>query len=225
MGAALPHEPGLYGLVCTGTGGRFTLSIPPGSDGSPVPLIIVLHWGGQVTPFYGRSILSGLAAPALGELGAMMAAPDCLRDGWDNPQSESDVLKLVSYLEEHYKVDPYKNLIMGYSMGGIGVWHFVTRYPKRFTAGIALAAPAASEYLALARRVPMFVIHSRQDEYFPFEGTEQAVLQLIDQGAPVEFMPVEGATHFNTENLIKPLQNTLPWIQEIWQKKEYNNDG
>ena len=222
--SALPQKPGLYGLINSSTSGRFTLSIPPGDIETPVTLIIVLHWGGQVTPYYGRSILEGLAAPALGELGAVMVAPDCLRGDWDNHQSESDVLKLLSYLDEHYNFDPNKILVMGYSMGGIGTWYLAARHQERFGAGIVMASPVAREYLALEWRIPMCVIHSRQDEYFPFEGTEYAIKQLTNQGAKIKFLPVEGATHFNTVDMIKPLQSTLPWIRGLWQKKEKNND-
>ena len=219
----LPQIPGVYGSVCSRTGGRFTISIPNVYNGSLLPLITVLHWGGPVTPFYGRSILEGLVLPALGELEAIMVAPDCTYGAWDNQQSENDVLELVYYLNEFYNIDLKKNLIMGYSIGGIGCWYLASRNQEQFVGGIIMAAPVANDYLTVEWHIPLFVIHSRQDEYFPFVETAEPIAKLVDADAPVKFLPVDGATHFNTIDMIKPLKSTMPWIHEIWQDKEMND--
>ena len=63
MASTFPQEPGIYPFHNKASGQRFTLSIPEAYSIKPVPLILILHWGGQVTPYYGRSILEGLAAP------------------------------------------------------------------------------------------------------------------------------------------------------------------
>ncbi len=85
----LPGKPGIYEetlALKNTTTLRYTLSVPESfSPQQPVPLIIALHYGGTVTPWYGKGYLSILVEPALRELGAVMAAPDCPANGWDNP--------------------------------------------------------------------------------------------------------------------------------------------
>ena len=44
---------------------RYTISIPKdGAKKSAAPLIIALHYGGEVTPFYGRGMIDSLVGPA-----------------------------------------------------------------------------------------------------------------------------------------------------------------
>jgi pimeloyl-ACP methyl ester carboxylesterase len=218
MIATLPQNTGTYELFYHLTGQRYTLSIPESYPGSPAALILVLHYGGPVTPYYGRSILEGLAAPALAELGALMVAPDCLRGSWDNPESENDLLALLSLLEENYRLAPGKTLVTGYSMGAQGAWRLAARHSERFAVGIAMAGPAPLEHMDIPWRTPMYVIHSQQDEHFPYERTASAVDQLIANGAPITFQTIRGVTHFNAAGFFEPLRSTVPWIRKIWQE-------
>ena len=64
-------------------GQRYTIAIPEGYTGEQaVPLIIALHYGGTVTPFYGLGLLEGLVEPALRDLGAIIVAPDATAGAW-----------------------------------------------------------------------------------------------------------------------------------------------
>ncbi len=218
MIATPPQKAGIHELFYDLTGQRYTLSIPESYPGSPVPLVLVLHYGGPVTPFYGRSILEWLAAPALDELGALMVAPDCLHGNWNNPESENDLLALLSCLEGNYRLAPGKTLVMGYSMGAQGAWRLAARHQERFAAGIAMAGPAPLEFMDIPWLIPMYVIHSRQDEHFPYEQTASAVSRLIANGAPITFQTIQGVTHFNAAGFFEPLQAAIPWIRNIWQE-------
>ena len=51
-------SPGTHELFLPGTDRRYTLVIPEGYTGQEsVPFILSLHYGGQVTPFYGRGLI------------------------------------------------------------------------------------------------------------------------------------------------------------------------
>ena len=72
---------------------RYTLSLPDSfSSGKSYPLVVALHYGGEVTPFYGKAFLTSFVEPALKGLDAIIFAPDCPLSGWTNPVSESAVL-------------------------------------------------------------------------------------------------------------------------------------
>lgn len=216
MNSSLPQTPGIYPLHNKATGQRFTLLIPETVAHHPVPLMVVLHWGGQVTPYLGRSILMGLVYPALGELDAILVAPDCMRSSWDQPDSEKDVLALLSLLNEHYHLASGKTVLLGYSMGAQGVWYLTARHQEDLAGGIALSGPAPAGFMTTTWKIPLYVIHSRQDEYFAYEDTARAVNRLRANGAPIEFITINGATHFDTAGFIEPLRHAKPWLVKLW---------
>lgn len=215
---SLPHQPGLYGVRFSDSEAHFTLLLPDSPHDQPIPLMVVLHWSGPATPYFGKSILIGLAAPALQDLAAIMVAPDCMHTRWNNPESADQVLALIAHLEDHYNISEGKTLIVGYSMGAQGVWYLAARHPDRFAAGIAMASPPPDKQQE-PWQTPMYAIHSYDDELFPFKTTANVIQQMQARSAPIEFMPIRGVTHFNTGGFIEPLRNTIPWVQQIWQNK------
>jgi predicted peptidase len=99
-------KPGVHEQIFSRRGQRYTIAIPGSyAGGNVVPLVVVLHWGGVVTPFYGKSILAYLVEPAWRELGAIIVAPDCVHGDWTNPQSESEIIALLEYLQDSYNID------------------------------------------------------------------------------------------------------------------------
>jgi hypothetical protein len=86
---------------------RYTISIPKdGAKKDPVPLVVALHYGGEVTPFYGRGMIDSLVGPAFAELGAIIIAPDSLGGDWTQQKNEEAVLSLIDSALASYNVDP-----------------------------------------------------------------------------------------------------------------------
>jgi len=199
---------------------RYTIAVPTGySDETPVPLVLALHFAGHGTPFYGRLILEELVEPALGDLGGLIVAPDCTADSWSNAQSEADVLTLLDYVSANYAIDPGRVIVTGYSMGGNGTWYLAARNPGRFSAAVALSGWPSDEVGQVDWQVPIYVIHSRQDEFMPLEPTQFIVNSLAEQGIEIELMVLDGITHFETYRFIEPLKSVVPWIEQVWQGK------
>jgi predicted peptidase len=199
---------------------RYTIAIPDGyTDEEAAPLVVVLHWGGIVTPFYGKSILVYLAEPALRELGAIMVAPDCLHKDWTNPQSEAEIDELLEYLQNGYNIDADKMLITGYSKGGVGTWYLAARNQDKFAAAIPMAGQPQPDSANVEWEIPLYVIHSRRDEIMPFEQTERVVGQLRDRGVAVEFVLLKDMTHYETDRFIRPLQATVSWVRKVWAER------
>ena len=198
---------------------RVTLAlsrVQPG--GQRPPLVVALHYAGHGAPFYGRGLLEGLVEPALRDLGAVIAAPDCTGPDWTAPRSQADVLALLDHLQETVPVDPRRTLITGYSMGGHGAWHLAARHPDRFAAALVMAAWPPPAALAAGLRIPLYVIHSRQDEVVPLAGTERAIYELQARGAAVELVVVESTGHYETHRFVAPLRAAVPWIEQVWRE-------
>lgn len=211
---ALSSEPGIYERRMPHREQRYVLAIPPGLEaGRPAPLVLVLHWGGAVTPFYGRSLLEGLVAPALKALGAIMVAPDCLHGDWSNPNSEAEILMLLAYLQGHYPVDRARQVITGYSMGGEGCWYLAARNQDLFSAAVPMAGWPQPDSAEVDWRIPLYVIQSRDDEVIAFEPTEKVVRALQARGKSIEYLLLEGVGHYDSGRFYRPLQAAVPWLK------------
>jgi predicted peptidase len=209
----------------TGPDLLYTVAVPVGySPNEPVPLILALHYGwpspGPPPPFFGKGVLLGLVRPALAGLGAIVVAPDCPARDWTNHKSEAAVLELLESLAEIYPVDQDRILLTGFSLGGMGTWYLAARQPARFSAAIPIAAVPPEAAIEELEGIPLYVIHSRQDELMPIERTEAAVNQLRARGNAVEFVAVEAITHYETYRFVDPLQEAVPWVRATWARRQ-----
>jgi len=196
---------------------RYTVAIPPGHSGDqPPPLVLSLHYAGHGTPFYGRLMLADLVEPALRALQPLIVAPDCPAQDWSQPRSVELIRCLVNEVGTRHEVDPERTLAVGYSMGGSGVWHLARRHPQWFAAGVVMAGQPPQGLGQAGPGMPLYVIHSRADELVPLAPTENVVRALQERGDPVEWVPVEGITHFETARFVPLLAGAVPWIKEIW---------
>jgi len=219
--AELPSAPGIYEQTLT-TGQakelRYSLSLPPTfQDQGSFPLVVALHYGGDVTPWYGKRYLTVLVEPGLRELGAILVAPDCpTKKGWDNATAETAVLELMNDLKQHYKIDEHRILITGFSMGGVGTRYLASRHPKLFSAAIAVSGLPDADAIKTINAIPMYAIHGSSDDVFPLKKLEGAVQKLSAKGFPVQLKVAEGVSHYQTASFVAPLQDAIPWIRQIW---------
>ncbi len=199
----------------SGTVLRYTLALPPSSSPDvSYPLVLGLHYGGQVTPFYGRGYLTNLVLPALRELNAVMVAPDCPGAGWTDPQSESAVLELLHTIQNDYPIDSRRMIITGYSMGATGTWDYVFKHPRLFAAAIVIAGMPPRGIVLNDPGTPILVIHSRDDELFPLEGVRKFVKACKSQGIAAELKVVAGLSHYQFARFTAPLREAVPWLNK-----------
>jgi predicted peptidase len=225
-GAQMPVSAGIHSKELELEGGstlRYTLSIPNALEtDEPVPLVLALHYGGRVTPYFGRGVLVGLVEPALHELGAIIVAPDSPGNGWANPNSERAVLALLDHITSSYRIDERRVLVTGYSMGGMGTWYLASRHPERFTAAIPMAGGLRNEedeHLRSLSEMPIYAIHSRADTVVPLEPTESAIAKLEASSAKnVRLVVVEDVTHYDVAGFVPLLRDAVDWLREVWRE-------
>jgi predicted peptidase len=200
-------------------GQRYAIAFPEKfSAREPVPLILALHYAGHGTDYYGRTILEQLIQPALHDLGAIIVAPDCPAKSWCDPHSEKFILDLLDSVSIRYPVDSGRVLVTGYSMGGNGAWCLAARYPDRFCAAVVISGWPPEELDLVAWRVPIYIIHSRDDEFISIEPTQITAKKLAEIGRVIEFDILEGITHFEVYRFTQPLKATVSWIEAVWNK-------
>ncbi|UCE42929.1 MAG: prolyl oligopeptidase family serine peptidase [Candidatus Aminicenantes bacterium] len=199
---------------------RYTLSLPRRyTPTTSYPLVVALHYGGNVTPFYSKDFLASFVEPALEDLYAIMVAPDCPSEGWINPVSETAILELMILLMEEYNIDSNRIILLGYSMGGAGTWYMVARHPDLFSAAVPISAPADMPAIPTIQDVPLYIIHGEKDELFPSLDVKSLCQKQKNNGAEIEMITVTGASHYQLARFISPLKATIPWIRKIWEDR------
>ncbi len=199
---------------------RYTIAVPENYSGTEaLPLVLALHYGGHGAPYYGRFFLTEIVKLAFGDLDAIFVAPDCPTQDWLQPESEKFVFDLIDYVQTEFKIDPERILVTGFSLGGIGTWHFAGRFAERFTAAIVMAGLPPEDALDLNWSVPLYIIQGREDELMPLVETTRVVARLEERDIPLKYRILERVTHFETHKFVEPLKETLPWLQEVWQHK------
>jgi len=214
-------RPGLHSLVLPREDEpavHYALSIPRNySPSTPVPLILALHFGvqGGSAAGAGMDVVRILIGPALAELGAIIVAPDSVRGDWSSPENEKAVIALLDMIEAGYSIDKKRVAVTGYSMGGAGSWHFADKFPERFSAAVPVAGrPPAS---AAGWRLPVFAIHSRDDQVVPFGPTELRIAELQKAGVNAKLIPLTGISHYETNRFQSALRLAVPWLREVWK--------
>jgi len=214
-------QPKIENKTLKSGGHRYAIAIPQNySEKKPAPLILALHFAGHGTPYYGRLMLSGLVEPALRELGAVIVAPDCPVSNWTQPQSIEMIMALLDEIEKKYKINTKKTLAVGYSMGGVGVWHLSKKYSERFSAGIVMAGRPPKILGEKDVKMPVYVIHSRADQVMPIAPTERVVSDLIEKGSNIEFVVEDKITHFQSTKFVTVLSDSVSWVKKIWNSKK-----
>jgi len=198
----------------------YAISIPPNYTPTvAVPLVLALHYGvgGSTGSGAGRDLVRIVVGPAFADLGAIIVAPDSLGGDWSTPENEDAVDDLLEAIVARYAVDTKKIAVTGYSMGGAGTWHIAEKFRRRFSAAIPVSGrPPAS---APGWTLPVFAVHSRNDQVMPFGPTEARVTELQKAGVNAKLVALTGITHFEMNRFVPALRQAVPWLREVWLRE------
>jgi predicted peptidase len=159
--------------------------------------------------------MMSIVEPALRSWGAVMVAPDVPDRSWATTRSERAVMTLLENVMVKHRIDPARVLVTGFSMGGRGTWYLAARRPELFTGAIVLAGSAEAADLENVR-IPVYLIHSPDDEVVPFAGAEQAYRALSARGHPVELRVLPGYGHYMMGAYVPALRAAGSWMLERW---------
>lgn len=217
----LPLKPGVYRLSLVRADEPavgYTISVPPNYSASkPVPLILALHFGvgGGSAVGAGGDVLRILVHPALAGLGAIIVAPDSAQGNWSTPENEKAVTALLDKVMAGYAVDRKKIAVTGFSMGGSGTWHFAQKFPEIFSAAIPIAGRPPES--AAGWKLPVFAIHSHDDQVVPFAPADARIAELQTAGVNARMIALTGISHYETSRFQDALRQAAPWLQEVWK--------
>jgi predicted esterase len=95
----------------------------------------------------------------------------------------------------------------------MGTWFIGARHQDLFTAAIPVASTPVddSEW-----KVPLYVIHSHDDDVLPIAPVSAHVDKLKARGARVEWRPLRGPAHHDVSAYVPALREASIWLAQLW---------
>jgi phospholipase/carboxylesterase len=214
--AARQPEPGtgvFHFANDTGTRGGFSVYAPEYlTRDTPVPVVFALHGGSG----HGRIFLWSWLREARSR-GVILVAPTASGDTWSLTEPEIDsthLSRVLTYVREHWPVDPEKMLLSGMSDGGTFTLLSGLDSDSPFT---HLAPVAASFHPMLVtmtepariRGLQVYLVHGALDWMFPIQTGRTARQALTMAGANVTFREIADLSHTYPRDENGPI---LDWL-------------
>jgi len=163
--------------------------------------------------------------------GCVVISPQCPRHSW----WRTETLKLLvdEFIAGRDDIDHDRLYVTGLSMGGYGIWSFISRHPNYFAAAIPICGggnpfnlPAnlpgrkrgiTNEFslagLKKADTLPIWTFHGSDDRSVPLVETKTLVESLREAGnRKVKFTVYQGAGHVATWEKAYDSPETWKWL-------------
>ncbi len=201
---------------------KYVVFVPAGySTATKWPTVLYLH-GAHSRGKDGRAQLVSGLAPAI-KLWAtnypfLVVFPQCenthsrLLGGWSDESDDADrALKILDTVERDFSVDQSREILMGSSMGGSGVWELGARTPERWSALVPSGALGKPEQAAKVARIPVWSFHVKNDQMIPISAARDMVGAVHAAGGRAFLTEVGG--HGHADSNLAFLQPTLhEWL-------------
>lgn len=126
------------------------------------------------------------------------------------------VKELIDFYIANENVDTKRIYIMGLSMGGMGTFDLVARYPNLFAAAIPICGGVYTLRLKEAAKTVKFrIYHGDADQTVSYNGSRQAYLTLKEYGATVNYFEFPGVEH----NSWNPAFNQPDFFEWLFKQK------
>ncbi|MGR8947317.1 MAG: hypothetical protein ACU84Q_04665 [Gammaproteobacteria bacterium] len=209
---SLPDKPGIHDVQIPTSAGKIyvSLSVPEIIANEKLPVILVLHYAGQPSPYYGRPLLEYLVLPGFAQTKAIFIAPTSMGGDWKQADNQTAIFELIDKVERHYETDKHRRFVVGYSMGAIGTWFLACSRPNFFRAAIPIAGfPKESSDC----ETPIYAIVSNGDEIFSFSSFQDSLGKL--ESPRFRYGVVDGAGHYDISAFTAALKDAVTWLNSF----------
>jgi predicted peptidase len=163
-----------------------------GRRGERFPLVVFLHGGGErgannVTQITANQGAVAFADPARQERhpSFVLAAQVPVGSAWTTPAVQSALIALIDQIAGNYPIDTDRLYLTGLSLGGIGTFDILTRYPDKFAGALPIASTGDPARMPLIRDVPIWANHSIDDPTVNYTTGTLALMNALDAAGAV----------------------------------------
>lgn len=190
------------------------------------PLILLLHGGGERGTDNEKQLVHGarlfLRKDIRQKFPAIVVVPQCPGDAyWASAKIDRTVNpfkidldysgdaqwplaaanELVAKLADEESVDKSRIYITGLSMGGMGTFESVYRYPDRYAAALPICGGGDTDaYDKRIRRTPFWIFHGSDDSVVDVQLSRDMVKKIKSAGAKVKYTEYPGVNHNSWDN-------------------------
>ncbi len=194
-------------------------------EGGNFPLVLFLHGAGERGDDNVSQLTWGAGMfvnPVNREkYPAVVLFPQCpAGQSWSNSmQATGDaapLMQAVKELVDHYlasgKIDANRVYVLGLSMGGMGTFDMVCRWPELFAAAVPICGAINPGRLQSAVRVPMRIFAGDADDTVPVGFSRMAYTTLKQDGSTVvEYVEFPGVGH-DSWNYAFRMPDFMQWL-------------
>lgn len=218
----------------------YRILLPPSYDrAKKYPLVLVLHGAGERGRDNEKQLTHGaqlfLRDTVRQQFPAIVVFPQCPEEGYwssvkvDRSHQPFDLtfdyqapgteplrlaMELVQYLQKKEAVDPKRIYITGLSMGGMGTFEAVYRFPKMFAAALPICGGGdVTRYDRRVRKVPFWVFHGEADAVVGVVESRMMVEKMKKLGICVKYTEYPGVNHNSWDNAFAEPE-FLKWMFE-----------
>ena len=181
---------------------RCGVFVPPSYDPKKkYPLVIYLHGHSDTTSWN----FGWYHEPVALQDPAIVLTPKCPRSetgGWGTSTSEIlspmmvKTFEIIEQVKKQYAIDEQRIYIHGTSMGAIGTFGLIKRFPDMFTAGYALCGWATPAMAPELSKVPFWIFHGELDDVVPVEGSRGIYNAVVAGGGKqIRYTEFKGVKH------------------------------
>ena len=201
----------------------------------PPPLLVFLHGYDPTITFASFPCFPACLTNVANRTGALIAAPFGRGNTDYQHIGEQDVLRVIDEMRVRYHADPQRIVLVGVSMGGLGVWNIGARWADRFNALVPVCGRAdfyvwheltradlpgwhrelvdtqfATGYFERLLGTPVFATHGRYDDIVTYEQGAFPIRELRRLGSTrARLITFTDAGH----DIFAPTWHYPPWQQ------------
>lgn len=216
----------------------YRLFVPLGySPSTKYPLVLWLHGGEGRGSDNVRQIVRGnelgthtwITSENQAKFPAFVLAPQCPQnDSWSDPELNLPgkplllALEILASVQKEFSIDPDRVYVVGQSIGGLGVWSLLQKYPEKWAGAVILCSYDTFSNPEVIGRVPLWVFQGDEDRTVPVTMVRDMMKQLRKLHANLRYTEYHKADHdIWTRVFAEP--ELVPWLAA--QRREASAGG
>ncbi|MEO1255838.1 MAG: prolyl oligopeptidase family serine peptidase, partial [Bacteroidota bacterium] len=121
------------------------------------------------------------------------------------------VLEGISELEKEFPIDENRRYITGTSMGGFGVWHFISIQPHLFAAAIPISGAGDPLQAQQLTDIPLWAFHGANDRNVLVRGSRDMIEAIKTEGGDPLYTEFSGKAHQISQEVMRT-PDLLDWL-------------
>jgi poly(3-hydroxybutyrate) depolymerase len=117
-----------------------------------------------------------------------------LLKGWSRDTADAQrALKILEQVEKDYSIDPKREILTGWSMGGFGAWDLAAAFPDRWHAVVPLSSGGDEAWGEALKNVPLWAWHGANDRMVPSDRSQKMIAAVKAAGGEPRYSePADG---------------------------------